>query len=210
MSKILIGVPSGASVPVPFQQSLPDAVKITRKEGKVDYYNVRGTNTVTARNKIVYYMLQRDFTHLLFLDSDMWFPKKSLSKLLADDKDIVGGFYVRKRKGFLPNAFTLNYRTPDGKYMTEVVTELKEVEAIGTGCLLVRREVFEKLGKPWFEYHSSTDDDCHMVTEDLVFCEKAKEAGYQVWCDGTIQCGHVGSFIIQYNTHKKCIEVVPV
>ena len=35
-----------------------------------------------------------------------------------------------------------------------------------------------------------------MSTEDIVFCKRAKEAGYGIYCDGTIACGHIGSFIV--------------
>ena len=55
----------------------------------------------------------------------------------------------------------------------------------------------EDIEMPWFEYVLSVNStDGHMKTEDLVFCEKAKEKGYEIHCDGTIKCGHVNQFII--------------
>ena len=196
-SKVMVGLPSGPSIPISFMLSYPNAVKLKSDHGKPYLYNFRGTNAATARNACVYRMLKGNFTHLFFMDSDMVFPKKTLQRLLDRDVDIVGGFYVRKRKGFLPTAFLKGHRI-GGKYMTEWVTDYREVEGIGTGCLLIKREVFEKVGVPWFEYKWSGPlaPDGHMVTEDLTFCDKAIDKGYKIWCDGTIRCGHAGSFII--------------
>jgi len=194
-SKVLVGIPSGPTIPISLMLSYTEAIKLKRDHEKPYFYNHRGTNACTARNACVERMFKGDFTHLFFMDSDMVFPPRTLQKLLDHDVDIVGGFYVRKRKGFLPTAFLKGHRV-GGKWLTEWVTDYKEVEGIGTGCLLIKREVFEKVECPWFEYKWSGTQDGHFVTEDLTFCEKAKDNGYKVWCDGTIRCGHVGSFII--------------
>jgi GT2 family glycosyltransferase len=51
-------------------------------------------------------------------------------------------------------------------------------------------EVFEKLEKPYF-----TLDESRPAMEDVVICEKAREAGYDIWCDPTIKIGHIGTYI---------------
>ena len=193
-TKILVGVPSGDSLVVPFWASFSSAIYTQWTDNEV--LGVRGMNTVSARNKIVYKAITDGFDYVFFMDSDMEFPQGTLDRLLSHNKDIVGGFYVRKKKGFLPNAFKLGSRTGD-KLLTEFVTDFREVEAIGTGCLLVKTEVFKNIKKlPWFEYEPTESPDGHMMTEDLVFCDRAKDAGYKIYCDGEIACGHVGSFIV--------------
>ena len=63
--------------------------------------------------------------------------------------------------------------------------------------LLIKTSVFKKVGKPWFEYEPIKESpDCHMATEDIVFCRNAKKLGYKIYCDGGIPCGHVGSFVV--------------
>jgi len=84
------------------------------------------------------------------------------------------------------------------------------VEAIGTGCLLIKRHVFEKVKVPWFEYQWNGDPDGKMITEDLVFCEKAKKLGFKIYCDGTIKCGHVGSMIIWPTEKEMRNKVEPI
>jgi len=206
--KVLIGVPSGDSVVLPFHASFPGAVKTWTKN---EFYSVRGMNTVSARNKIVYRAIEGGFDYVFFMDSDMEFPPNTLDRLLKRNRDIVGGFYVRKKKGFLPNAFKLGFAEGD-RLLTEFITDFREVEAIGTGCLLVKTEVFKNIPKPWFEYEMTNSPDCHMSTEDIVFCKRAKEAGYGIWCDGEIACGHVGSFVVTpvlVNGEQR-VNVVPV
>lgn len=191
--KILVGVPSGDSVVVPFMNTYSRATHVPWAQ--VEHFGVRGMNTVSARNKIVYKALQDGHDYVFFMDSDMEFPPNTLDGLLNRNKDIVGGFYVRKKKGYLPNAFKLGFREGD-KLLTEFVTDFREVEAIGTGCLLIKTEVFNKIPTPWFEYEPTESPDGHMSTEDIVFCKRAKDSGYKIYCDGAIACGHVGSFVV--------------
>lgn len=61
---------------------------------------------------------------------------------------------------------------------------LVECDAIGSGCMLVHRSVFEHLPAPWFEYRPGGN------SEDLIFCKEAKEAGIPVFCDISTICGH--------------------
>ena len=191
--RVLIGVPSGDGVVLPFWHSFSRAIKVSWVETEV--FSVRGMNVVSARNKIVYRAIENGFDYVFFMDSDMEFPPETLDRLLKRNKDIVGGFYVRKKKGYLPNAFKLGFNE-NGKVLTEFVEDFREVEAIGTGCLLVKTSVFEKIGKPWFYYEVTDAPDCHMATEDMIFCRNAKKEGYKIFCDGTITCGHVGSFVV--------------
>ena len=192
-TRVLVGVPSGDNVAALFWASFSAAVRLEPEEGELLTYSVRGMNVVGARNKIVARSLKENFTHTFFMDSDMIFPDRTLSRLLHHHKDIIGGFYVRKKKDFLPTVMELGFRKGDS-YMTTFPIGLTEVEAIGTGCLLIDNKVFKKVGEPWFEYRASDKGEGHMITEDLVFCEKAKKLGFKVWCDGDIICPHVGAF----------------
>jgi glycosyltransferase involved in cell wall biosynthesis len=62
---------------------------------------------------------------------------------------------------------------------------LIEADALGTGCMLIKREVLETVGSPWFKCHDGSAGG-----EDFYFCEKAKEAGFEVWGDFSVQCNH--------------------
>lgn len=67
---------------------------------------------------------------------------------------------------------------------------LVEADALGTGCMLIKREVLEAVGYPWFKCHEGTPGG-----EDFYFCERAKEHGYGVWGDFSVQCNHEFRFL---------------
>ena len=62
------------------------------------------------------------------------------------------------------------------------------MRAIGAGCLLVRRIVFETLPRPWFV--SERDQDGAGTGEDLNFCLAAAAAGFLSYCDTELVSGH--------------------
>jgi hypothetical protein len=60
------------------------------------------------------------------------------------------------------------------------------------GFMLVKKGVFEKLEYPWFkpiEKQIGTMVDFTM--EDVAFCLRAKEKGFQIFIDPKIRPGHV-------------------
>jgi hypothetical protein len=207
MARVLVGIPSGDHIAVKLFLGFTQAVCLEPEEGTVEVSSVTGMNAVSARNKIVKQALDGNFTHLFFMDSDMTFPAGTLPRLLQRNVDIVGGFYTRKKPEFLPNVFELGTVQPDGKIKTEFVTDFKEVEAIGTGCLLINVDVFRKVECPWFEYKWTGTPDGHMMTEDMVFCDKAKLKGYKIWCDGLIRCGHIGNFIVMPHSTDPAVSL---
>jgi hypothetical protein len=143
-----------------------------------------------ARNQIVKSFLQTDATHLLMLDDDVIPPRNALEKLLADGKDIVSGIYPAHTKdsdGQPQPPAPVAIR--DGEPVHG--EELEQVDYIGGGCLLVRRQVFEAIDEPWFEFEFTPDHSLMTVSEDVHFCNLAKAQGFGVWADFNVQCGHV-------------------
>ena len=70
--------------------------------------------------------------------------------------------------------------------------DLLEMQRIPTGCLLIKMHVFDKLSKPYFRFE--TDADGAIVGEDYVFCDRARAAGFRIWCDAVMsrEIGHIG------------------
>ena len=125
----------------------------------------------TARNSIVREFLDSGFTHLLFVDSDVAFDATDILAMIALDKDIIGGIYpkktfnwdiikqtiinnpdiapeeIEKIGGSFP-AFSVVNQESD----TFDVGELVEVEGIGTGLMMIRRNVFESFMENYPEY----------------------------------------------------------
>ncbi len=63
--------------------------------------------------------------------------------------------------------------------------DLIECDGVGGGCLLIHKRVFDALEKPYFKCNPGT-----LVGEDFYFCRKAREAGFKIYLDAGILCGH--------------------
>jgi hypothetical protein len=149
--------------------------------GSVIQFNLTGCTLARKRNGLARTMLrERRFQWLLMLDSDMMPPADTIARLLAHGQPIVGALYRQKRP---PYPFVA---ARDDKQPLRLGT-LERVALIGAGCLLVRRAVFESLPEPWF---TANGED---VGEDADFCRKAIAAGFSVWCDTTLEAGHITS-----------------
>jgi hypothetical protein len=151
---------------------------------------VKGTLLPDQRNSLVKRALNSGATHLLWLDADMRFPKDALLRLLAHDRPIVGTNYTTRRFPHIPTAEIagegLVYIVPGSE-------GLLEVSRIGFGCVLMQAEVFAKLPQPWFTLAWAPKIEEH-TGEDIYFCRKAREHGYQVEIDLKLsrQIGHLG------------------
>lgn len=123
-------------------------------------------------------------THLFWLDTDMRFPRDVLYRLLRHRVAFVGANYSYRKAPPQPVAMKRNIDTERAYHLmtTKDSTGLEPVEAIGFGCVLVAREVFEATKFPWFECW--WDHDRHRsIGEDVHFSWLAQEAGYPVFVD---------------------------
>jgi hypothetical protein len=120
-----------------------------------------------ARNYLVDEFLRAEgFTHMLFIDADIHFDPRDVIALLALDKEVIGGPYPKKsiKWGAIKDAVARNPDIPPselekvaGDFVfnpvpgTEKfsVAEPIEVLEIGTGFMLINREVFEKFEKQY-------------------------------------------------------------
>lgn len=128
---------------------------------------------------------------LFWLDSDMVFPQYTLHALMQHQRDIVGCTYVRRSP-----PFDVHGKTLEGKPRDVTNEKLVELSALPTGCLLVRREVFRSLKKPYFRtlFREETPEKPALeYGEDYVFCSMARTAGYRIWLDAHLskEIGHI-------------------
>lgn len=147
--------------------------------------------------------------YLLFADSDMIWQHQDVTALLALNKDIAGGLCCLK---FSPFSLTVLEEKEKGilRNMAQVPAEPFMCAAIGTGFLLIRRRVLETMLAPEFiDQHGYPFDPwwnqwwrfaepfatSTWAPEDINFCLKARQAGFEVWCHPQVRLGHVGSFV---------------
>lgn len=161
------------------------------------------------RDQAVTLALQEGHSHLLFLDADMVWPTDVLTKMLRHhDRGIVGGLYFLKGQPWAPVAMKgktrLEGSSVDQWYRLDTYPDdLLEVDILGMGCTLIPMEVFRAIGpRPWFEY-GLDDDGWPRVSEDVPFCVKAQAAGFKLFLDSTVKCGHVTSQVIDEKYHRR-------
>lgn len=171
------------------------------------YFTFKVAPVDRARNQIVEYFLQhrvegdKPLTHLLMIDSDTIPPEDAIERLLSHDKDIVTGLtpilrYDEKTGGWdtNDNAFTHVDRDELGKVITTHVARrnhgLQKVFRCGGSCLLVKREVFESIPPPHFQFESNESGTTHTRSEDIYFCDIVKIGGLEIYADTHVVCGH--------------------
>ena len=145
---------------------------------------VSGTEISEARTELVEIAMRGQFTHVFFLDSDIICADDTILRLLEHDKQVVGAPY-RLRGGKHPWAVYDRQHKP-----CNPARELAQVWALGTGCMLVRTDVFLLLDRPWFQYVQGSTG--LRISDDVFFCARCEDAKVPVWCDGSISVGHIG------------------
>ena len=143
----------------------------------------------------------KQFDYLFCVDSDIVLPNDALEKLLIADKDIISGVY---RQRFVDRCDIELYKPNEHggfdriKWFDIRGEGLQEVGACGFGCVLIKSNVLKTMEYPHFVYKSALDH-AHTFSEDVYFCKKAREAGFSVWCETTLVCGHVGKYNYELN-----------
>lgn len=139
-----------------------------------------------ARNFCGKTFLESDHDALWFIDSDTIPTRAALEMLLQADKTAISGVAraAKVDSDGLTKAVAMVMRsTPDG-YKEATGKGVERIDAAGFGCMLLRREVFEKIEFPWFEekvWGSSRG-------EDISFCEKIRDAGIELWAHFDVDC----------------------
>lgn len=151
-----------------------------------------------ARNEIVRNFLKTDCTHLFFVDSDTVPPVEALEELLKMNVDVASAItHIYRDGGIINNCFTDYTSNEFGTTMTAVIehTGIQEVVRCGGSCLLIKREVLEKVEIPWF-LNEWNEKFTGYVSEDLYFCDKAVKAGFKIFCNTDIVCEHSKELMI--------------
>ena len=208
------------------------------KKIQVSFTLLKSSLVTQGRNLCVAEMLSHEdnYTHLLFIDSDIDFNSETIFKMLDFDKDIISVPYPMKilswdkiwrRLNLKENAvtdandlakagFTFPVKIEDPNSIT-VDRGLMEITHAPTGCMLIKREVFEKMIKeyPHLEIFQPTNingkeekkdnmynlfDTLHdPVTkryfgEDFGFCQRWVDIGGKVYAYINEYITHVGEY----------------
>jgi hypothetical protein len=176
----------------------------------------RARNTLTAK-----FLNTEGSTHLMFIDADIGWEPWHLLLLLDRQKDVIGGLYPMKS---LPVKWCVN-GIPGKEEGSADDPNLVEVSKTGTGFLLMKREVFEKLNahpavKPFANdiglpaelnphmktYFDTAVREGRYYSEDWTFCENWRDLGGEVWVDKRILLRHTGTYVFDGAAQDKLYQ----
>ncbi len=174
--------------------------------------------THVAENTLVSEVLTNpDFTHIFMTETDMILPHDAIVKLLAMDKDMATGLYflradIQEKRGhpclykkapLLPVGATQQKGAEYGHCNVSLfpLMEPFQVDCAGLGCILFKRKVFDIVPKPWFDLKAGTEQVMGYGS-DIYFSKHAKDAGLELWCDPTIQCGQIDYYETNIEDYK--------
>lgn len=146
-----------------------------------------------------------EFTHMLWLDSDVYLPIEGLEKMLSRDVDVISAAIPIKE-----SISEYGIKVSCGKISEEVEDMLYIGEYGATGALLIKTQVVKDLIK----YASENDlifaindydtgrsqnlfdlfrigiEDKEYLSEDIYFCKKIVEIGYPIYIDTSFYVEH--------------------
>lgn len=186
-----------------------------------------------GRNSLAYDFLETDCTHLMFIDADIGFNPADIPLMVSADKDIICGLYPKKEINWVRVEEAVKAGVPPqnldrhtGSFVVNLIDGAKsatgklgdpmQIENGGTGFMLIKREVFEKLAPTVPEYKNdmwtaveadnpkmikeffatSIDEESggRLLSEDYHFCKIARKAGFTIWAAPWASLTHCGTY----------------
>lgn len=157
-----------------------------------------GHNIDCLRNSLTDIALHNeDCSHIFFIDADVVLPPYALIRMLRRNVDVVTGIYTMKVPPYVPLAIQRPER-PDGSRLynyyinlnNNLMNKFFRIDAMGAGCMLIKREVLVEMGPPWFKF-VHREHGMSSIGEDIFFFDRIKKHGFELWLDTTIQCDHI-------------------
>jgi len=212
-----------------FVQSLLDMSNVFSQQGiKLSCAFMFNESLITrARNNLVNQFLETDNTHLLFIDADQQWRGSDIYHMLMADKEIIVGMCPKKEINWstvrdaairgekdlskFTGSFVVNLLNGSSS-VSVPQNQPFEVAAGGTGIMLIKREVFEKLkehtpifkndmshmagGKPVHRFFTESIDpeSQRLLSEDYHFCHEWRKHGGKVWAAPWCKIGHFGTY----------------
>ena len=130
--------------------------------------------------------IKTDFTHILFVDSDISFAHTDVCRLLHHKKQIVSGAYLSKANDKNYEAWDITGDGINGKTYPATSTGLIKIKGgSGLGFCLIEIGVFNKIQYPWFAQDVIKSNNCRasVRSEDGYFALRTIDAEIEYWID---------------------------
>lgn len=195
MKRVLISVPTMGWI---HKMVAAKLLELSNHSKEKMYFSVTFPTEVPYENNlhhIILDFLKGDFDFWLNIDADNP-PDCNPLDLMELDLDIIGlptpMFQWDGMPGVRPIYWSAYTRMEDGSYMEHRKKEgLQEVDAVGSGCMLVHRRVFAAPFMRKGPFRRLLHEDGTVKTgPDIAFCERAKKAGFKIYSHFNYLCKH--------------------
>src|SRR5262245_8880521 len=179
--RVLVAMPSRG---YPYALSLLRAADLSRRFGYELALEI-GRPIELVRTRLVTRFLTSDAQYLLTIDDDVVAPDDAAERLLALQAAVATAAYpIMTEAGLVWDVKAVDA----DDWMAQLPAGVFPVRHTGLGYVLIHRDVFTPLGKPWFQFGSAPGG--RMIGADVWFSNGVTQAGFQILCDGSIRCGH--------------------
>jgi len=164
---IFVATPVHSECSIHYTQALIELQKLCfSKNIPITFQLMKSSLVTQGRNLCVASFLESNLTHMLFIDSDIYFHAESIIRMIEKDKDILSIPYPLKSimwdKAFerikagqiktmkdLKKAFNTYPMKLHNNNNVDIVDGVMEVTHSPTGCMLIKRSVFDKMIKAY-------------------------------------------------------------
>jgi hypothetical protein len=176
--------------------------------------------THAAENQIVRdFLAIPDATHLFLTELDMVLPDDTIPTLVRLGKPIASGLYFLRGGNGQPCLYVktpmtpaLNPypHTPVSLFPTEAPFKLGRTGGCpGLGCVLIERRVFAAIEEPWFDLKERNPRTLEGYGSDMYFFTKVRDAGFEVWVEPAVRCGHMDYVEVTFADHRQRLATDP-
>ena len=188
-------------MPAAFAVDLAQLYAYTQARGPWDVVTVgflTSTYIHMGREYFLESSIKQGATHVLWLDTDMTFPRETAVILAMHDTTMVAANYVT-RDG--THRWTAR-RDGQPVATTPESTGLEVVDGVGFGVLLMRVEIMPGLTRPWFRH--GLNEHGGDIGEDLMCCHKIRQGGHEIYIDHDLskEVGHIGQTTYRIQTES--------
>jgi hypothetical protein len=187
----------------------PNHISVLSSWGKtfdIVLIHVDGMKVAEARNKLVLTALEKQCTHILFLDVDHIVDSSMLPCLLGNEGAAAVSGLITKRNS---DGEQVGFLKADDDYYHPINLPLDggsyTVDVCAFGCTLIDLEVFKDIEQPYFKdvMCRAKDGKLYQVRSDVNFCRDLRKLNKSIIIDTRVIVGHVGKEEVFYPKDNK-------
>ena len=271
---VKVCIPYYHTWPTPAMVLIEQLVQIGIPGYDVHIFKQETTIIEFARNDLASDPPDMDYDFLFFVDADIGFETaimtapnptglpimiSHMKQILDHRLNICGGLYVMRKPPHMPNAMRHVEREIYTPILDAPDNGLREVGALGTGFLAIKKKVFDHIRcrneanvkywengrtaieKLWEKAKESDDSESmaylkrikemfqrsmpkvfppfwvhymwdhfkkerRQMGEDIYFCHQARELGFKIYCDFSVQLGHQSIYFATPDKYHDAFE----